>query len=110
MIHSTKIFHSNELEDYRAVNIGTDEITSIGEAARIICEIAGHQPERVFFDTSKPEGVHARAASVRNQESWLGWRPGVSFRDGIGKTAEWYVQHANVKELKKSLDKKLFER
>ena len=55
---------AEHIDDCRAVNIGTDEVTSVTEAARIICETAGYRPERICFNTSKPEGVHARAASV----------------------------------------------
>ena len=100
-----------KITDCRSVNIGTSEITKIADAVQTVCDIMGHKPSRgFFFDTSKPEGVHARAASTANQEMWLGWKPSVSFRDGIAKTIEWYRANRNAEDLKQNFERKLFER
>jgi nucleoside-diphosphate-sugar epimerase len=101
---------AERVTDCRAVNIGTDEITKIADAARTVCDIVGHRPSKFFFDTSKPEGVHARAASVENQKAWLGWSPRTSFRDGIRKTIEWYRGDVDLEALRENLEQKLFER
>lgn len=101
---------AEKISDCRAVNIGTDEITKIIDAVKTVCEIVGHKPSKFFCDTSKPEGVHARAASVSNQEHWLQWRPKVSFKEGISKTIEWYKGQVDIYDLRKNLEKKLFER
>ncbi len=99
------------IDDCRPVNIGTDEITKIADAARLVCEIVGHTPKNgFFFDTSKPEGVHARAASVERQREWLGWAPAVSFEDGIRETIEWYISRVDRSDLAGDLPKLLFER
>jgi len=99
-----------QISDCRAVNIGTDEIIQIGDAARTVCEIVNHQPNEFFFDTSKPEGVHARAASIKNQLEWLQWQPKVKFAEGIQTTIEWYQKQVDIDELKSNLETKLFER
>jgi UDP-glucose 4-epimerase len=96
--------------DCRSINIGTSEITKIADAVYTVCEIMGHKPNEFFFDRTKPEGVHARAASTANQELWLGWKPKVSFRDGIRQTIEWYKANRNADELKNDFERKLFER
>lgn len=102
---------TENIQDCRAVNIGTDEVTKIRDAAQIICDIVGHAPQKGFFcDTSKPEGVHARAASITNQKAWLGWSPDVSFQDGIRETIEWYVNQVDRKELSENIEALLFER
>lgn len=101
---------AGSISDCRAVNIGTDEIIEIGKAAKTVCEIIGHEPSKFFFDTAKPEGVHARAASIRNQIDWLNWQPTTPFNEGIRETIEWYQGHADIEQLKENLEVKLFER
>ena len=101
---------AERISDCRSVNIGTDEITKIIDAAKLVCEIVGHTPSRFLCDTSKPEGVHARAASTKNQEAWLAWRPAVTFRQGIRKTIEWYRKRVDIDALRRDLDRRLFER
>lgn len=98
------------IEDCRSVNIGTSEITKISDAAQTIRDILKFKPNQIFFDTSKPEGVHARAASTVNQKKWLNWEPKVGFAEGINETISWYKAHVNLESLEKELNKKLFER
>jgi UDP-glucose 4-epimerase len=99
-----------KIDDCRSINIGTSEITKIVDAAKIIMEILKFSPNKINFDTSKPEGVHARAASIEMQKKWLNWEPVISFDEGIKSTIEWYAQYCDVEELKKTLQQKLFER
>lgn len=98
------------ITDCRSVNIGTSEITKIKDAARIVCDIVGHNPAKFFFDISKPEGVHARAADTSNQIKWLNWEPAVKFKDGIQDTIDWYLAKTDVSALKEDLERRLFER
>ena len=99
------------ITDCRSINIGTSEITKIADAVQTVCDIMGYQPaDGFFFDRSKPEGVHARAADTTNQKLWLGWQPTVSFKDGIAKTIEWYQANRTADELRKNFERKLFER
>ena len=101
---------TESIDDCRGVNIGTDEIIKIADAARTVCEIVGYQPAEYFFDRSKPEGVHARAAATANQEQWLGWRPQVRFDEGIRDTIDWYRQQVDLETLRSRLEHKLMER
>ncbi len=98
------------ITDCRAINIGTDEIIRIDDAARRVCDIVGFHPESFFFDTSKPEGVHARAASVENQVRWLDWKPETPFSAGLRETINWYRKQADIEDLQRTLEHKLFER
>jgi UDP-glucose 4-epimerase len=104
------LLSAERITDCRAVNIGTDEITKIIDAAKTVCRIVGHQPSRFSFDPSKPEGVRIRAASIENQKEWLGWSPRTSFDDGIRKTIEWYSKNVDLEALRANFEKKLFER
>lgn len=101
---------AERITDCRAINLGTDEITKIAIAAQTVCTIVGHEPSKFFFDDSKPEGVHMRAASIENQKKWLGWSPSTSFDVGIRKTIEWYSKHVDLDALRVDFERKLFER
>ena len=98
------------IDDCRGVNIGTDEIVKIVDAAKTVCELVGHHPREFFFDREKPEGVHARAAATDNQEKWLNWKPRTQFKDGIRATVEWYRGQVDLDALEQQLDRKLMER
>lgn len=99
-----------KIDDCRSVNIGTNEITKIFDAARTVCEIVGHTPSSFFFDRSKPEGVYARAAATANQEKWLQWQPTVSFKEGIARTIEWYRSQKTIPEIEGAVINMLFKR
>jgi len=101
---------AQKVSDCRAINLGTDEIVKIIDAVRIVCDIVGHRPSEFFCDTTKPEGVFARAASVKRQEQILGWRPEVSFRAGIEKTIDWFANSHDTGALKTNFETRLFER
>lgn len=109
IVHGLKLA-THRITDCRAVNLGTDEVTRIADAAKLICELTGHRPQRFHFDTTKPEGVHARAASTQNQQRWLGWKPEVSFRQGICATLEWYRGLRSPEQLLDIVSNRLFER
>jgi UDP-glucose 4-epimerase len=96
--------------DGSSINIGTDEITTILDAAKIVCKIVGHDPGSFFFDESKPEGVAARAASIEKSLKILKWKPDTKFEVGIKETIDWYSSTVNLKELRTSLERKLMER
>lgn len=107
----TGIMKATEMiDDCRAINIGTDEIITVENAAKIICKILKYEPNKFEFDTSKPEGVRARAASINNQRKILKWQPKITFEKGIKKTITWYRKQVNLTELSKNLETKLFER
>jgi nucleoside-diphosphate-sugar epimerase len=101
---------ASRIFDGSAINIGTDEITSVRSAAELICELEGYRPSQFFCDTTKPEGVFARAASVRKQMEVLGWRPSVSFKDGIRYTFAHYRASNTVAEIEAGLQERLFAR
>jgi len=101
---------TTKITDCRSVNIGTNEITKIIDAVRMVCGLVNHSPNKFNFDITKPEGVHARAASIKNQNLWLDWEPEVSFQEGILKTIDWYRNHRTVEEMKNIVGSKLFDR
>ncbi len=104
------LLSAEKITDCRAVNVGTDAAITLKDAARTILDITGHQPEEIFYDTSKPEGVSVRTASIENQKKWLDWSPKVSFAEGIGKTIDWYTKSVDREALVEHFEMLLFER
>jgi len=74
---------------YEVINLGSDSPIAIIDGIRLIEELVGkkaiisHQP----FHRAD---VRATWADIRKAERLLGWRPQVSFREGITALVEWY--------------------
>lgn len=101
---------TEKIDDCSAINIGTSEITKIKDAVMEVCKYLNFEPREFFFDSSKPEGVSARAASTKLQREKLEWEPSVSFSEGIAKTIDWYKSVIDVDELRQKLEERLMER
>jgi nucleoside-diphosphate-sugar epimerase len=72
------------------VNIGYDEDVSIADLVKLICEVAGVEPE-IIFDTNKPEGRFRKCAdSTRLREVTDNYQPQISLREGIEEMIGWY--------------------
>jgi GDP-L-fucose synthase len=71
------------------VNIGSDESILIKDLARMIIDLSGSGAELVF-DTSKPGGLPWRTSDTAKAKEKLGYTAGISLRDGIAETIDWY--------------------
>ncbi len=81
------------------VNIGSEEMVSINELAKIIMEIAGVELEIKHVDG--PQGVRGRTSDNRLIKEKLGWEPKFSLKEGLRKTYLWIEE-----QVKNSLEKK----
>ena len=77
----------------RIYNIGADQEKQNLDVIRQILEILGKSPELIQFVTDRP--AHDRryaidAALVRRE---LGWRPEISFEEGLAQTVRWYQEN-----------------
>ena len=69
------------------VNIGSEEMVSINQLARMIMEIAG---KRVTIrNIPGPTGVRGRNSDNKLIRERLGWAPSKPLRDGLEKTYRW---------------------
>lgn len=64
------------------INIGTGKALSIARVARIIAKTLGYEGS-FKWDTSKPTGHNKRVLSTARAKKMLGWKPKVSFEQGI---------------------------
>jgi len=78
------------------LNIGSEEMVSINELARMIIEISGKHLEIVH--TEGPLGVRGRNSDNHLIKEKLGWAPTAILYDGLVKTYRWVAE--KVKEKK----------
>ena len=71
------------------VNLGYGFEISIKELVELIAELAGFDGE-IRWDTSKPDGQPRRCLDVGRAKEEFGFEAKVDFREGLGKTIEWY--------------------
>ena len=72
-----------------AINIGSDEETSIGRLASLVVAACGLKVD-IVFDSSKPTGQMRRSCDTRLAARLLGFRAEVSLEAGLARTVEWY--------------------
>ncbi len=69
------------------VNIGSEEMVSINDFARMIMGIAGKRQS--IRHIAGPTGVRGRNSDNRLIKEKLGWAPSLPLRDGLAKTFGW---------------------
>lgn len=82
----------------RDVNVGTGEEISIGDLAKLLCEVTGRRAEIVTDDARlRPEKseVERLLADASLLTTLTGWRPRVPLREGLKRTVEWFSDPAN---------------
>ena len=70
------------------INLGSDELISIGDLTWLIAGIAGKHVQ-IHYDPSGPQGVRGRGSDNTRLRAVLDWTPRVSLRDGMRRTYEW---------------------
>lgn len=69
------------------VNLGSEEMVTINELARMVIEIAGK--DLTLKHVPGPLGVRGRNSDNRLIRETLGWEPTASLEDGLRKTYDW---------------------
>jgi len=74
---------------YEVINLGSDEPVVLMDAIRQIEEITGRQAKLEFLPRHRAD-VLATWADIGKAERLLGWRPRLSFREGLEGAVAWY--------------------
>ena len=77
------------------VNVGTDEETTIGEAAQSIARLAGEIRGSSLTPVFDPQGLTGqprRRCDTSKLREILGFETRVPFREGLQRTIEWYAR------------------
>ena len=82
--------------DGSAINLGTGVRYTMKEAVEIIFDILNWRPNKIFFDTSKPEGVKTRALNISLAKKKLQWTPTYDLKAGLEATIEWFRKEKPV--------------
>lgn len=98
-----------EYLDKGAINIGVEDRFNPRWAQLEIGNIMEWHPPEYNFDVSKPVGPVNRVSDSTKLKS-LGWKPEFTFREGLKKTIEWYLETHDVEEVRKDLERRLTER
>lgn len=86
------ILAAEKVTDGTSINLGTGVRYKIKDVAAKVFDIMGWQPNKIIFDTSKPEGVASRALDITRAKKLLGWTPKISLEQGLKKTIQWYLE------------------
>lgn len=73
------------------INIGSGRELTIRDLGELLKEVIGYKGG-FSFDASKPDGTPRKILDISKITS-LGWKPGISFREGIKMTYEWYLRN-----------------
>jgi nucleoside-diphosphate-sugar epimerase len=94
------ILAAERIEDGTAVNLGSSERIRVLDCAEEVIRLAGYEAEiKRLLDM--PAGVLNRSADTKLAEKLLGRIPQVSFKDGLRRTYEWYVQTKDVEDVRR---------
>ncbi|MDQ2912144.1 MAG: SDR family NAD(P)-dependent oxidoreductase, partial [Chloroflexota bacterium] len=88
-IVSGTLLAAEKIDDGTAINLGTMERTSVIQAVREVLHYTGHDPE-IKFRPDMPTGPVNRVADNSLAQRLLGWRPEMSFMNGLHRTIDWY--------------------
>ena len=77
------------VSDYREpLNLGSEEMVTVNELARIIVEVSGK--DRITLrHVDGPQGVRGRSSDNHRLREVLGWEPSVTLHQGLEPTYRW---------------------
>ena len=89
------LLNMEKVTDAETINLGSNELISIGELAKKIVEISG-KDIKVEYDLSGPSGTNRYCADTTRMERVLGWKPKTTLEEGLIKTYNWALDELNV--------------
>jgi GDP-D-mannose 3', 5'-epimerase len=73
------------------LNLGTEDMVTINELARLVIEVAG-KPGITLRHVDGPQGVRGRNSDNTRLRDVLGWEPRVTLAEGLQPTYRWIEQ------------------
>ena len=103
------ILAAEKIEDALAVNLGTMERIRVIDAVKEVLHYTGHKA-RITTQPDMPTGPLNRIADNNLARRLLGWKPKVSFMEGLHRTIDWYSANKDREEVRVTLGRMLTER
>ncbi len=104
------MYACEHIDDGTAVNAGIPDFIDLTTAAQLVFDIIGWHPGSIKYSTGKPVGVIHRAADISLAKKLTGWQPKYSFKEGLRRTIEWYLENKDVRVVRSNLDRLLTKR
>ena len=79
---------------YEIINLGSDQPVVLLEAIRKVEDLL-EAKARIDYQPRHQADVAKTWASIEKAERLLGWRPQVSFSEGLSRLVEWYMSNRN---------------
>ena len=100
---------AENIDDASAVNLGTTERIRVMDAVQEVLRYTGHKA-RIVTRPEMPTGPLNRVAANERATKLLGWKPAVSFFEGLHQTIDWYLANKDRLQVKTNLAAMLTER
>ncbi|MFA4985588.1 MAG: UDP-glucuronic acid decarboxylase family protein [Candidatus Brocadiia bacterium] len=71
------------------LNLGNPNEVTIAELARMVISLSGSKSELVFRPLPQDD-PHRRRPDITKAQALIGWKPKVSFEDGLARTIEYF--------------------
>jgi len=73
------------------INVGVGKDITIGDLAELIRSIVGFEGN-ISFDNSRPDGTPRKLLDI-SKILKLGWKPGITLKEGLAATYSWYSRY-----------------
>ena len=73
----------------RSLNLATGAAVTLNQAFEILCNLTGFRGKPAYAEPRSGDIRHS-LADIRLARELLGYAPQVGFREGLGRTVEWY--------------------
>lgn len=90
---------AGRLTGFQALNVGSEQHSTILELLAVIFEHLGWRPNELDFQLDKPVGVRSRASDNTKIRSLTGWEPTTPLVEGVARTINWYADVADAERL-----------
>lgn len=77
---------------YQIFNLGGHEVITINDLVTLIEQVLGKKA-LVQYGPPNPADMFTNWADVSKARAMLGWQPKVGMREGVERTAAWYIQN-----------------
>lgn len=86
---------SERYDGSEPVNLGVGAEISIRDLVTLIAELTGFRG-RIVWNADKPDGQPRRCLDTTRARDAFGFTAGISFRDGLRRTIDWYLASRQV--------------
>lgn len=83
------------------VNLGADRELLIRELVEIVAEVTRFEGQ-IRWDQSKPDGQPRRSVNASRARELFGFSATTDFREGLGRTVDWYEANRELAESRRS--------